>query len=55
MHPFQAMSNLVILFFFCNKISPKSLKISLSKNKNSLKRALFNKERDANAASQFLY
>lgn len=52
MHAFQAMSKLLILFFFvCTKISPKSLETFLSQNKNPPKSALFNKDIDANATS----
>ena len=55
-HAFQAMSKLVILFFFFHtKLSLKSLQETLSQNENPPKSVLFNKERDANTALQFLY
>lgn len=51
---FQAMSKLALLFFlFSTKLSLKSLKKPLSLNPH--KSGLFNKERDANTASQYLY
>lgn len=46
-HAFQAMSKLVILFFFCTKLSLKSLQKTLSQNENPPNSVLFNKERDA--------